>query len=129
MNEQFSDLLRSTSSFDDRKDNFKSIESSNSPINNITINLTKSPPPAKHSINLELEKLSNTINESFMQSNEDQEQQTTEAKSIPIFNELNLKPNQDVNNISFQTEDDVDLDKLIKKIEQDAILQDELGLY
>ena len=124
LNEQFGDLLRCTSSFDDRKDNLKT----DSPISNITINVSrpKSPPRIQQSINLELEKLTNTANETAVkQPVMEEEIQAEQAKP------LTLKPDQDVNNVSFgnQMEEDVDLDKLIKKIEQDAALQDELGMY
>lgn len=118
LNEQFGDLLRSGNSFEERKDNFKQFESNESPI---TIKVTRAKsPPINESMNTELERLSNTVNQSTKKSIIEDAQQESP---------LDLKPNQDVNNISFQMEDDVDLDKLIKKIEQDAIIQDELGMY
>lgn len=124
LNEQFGDLLRCTSSFDDRKDNLKT----ESPVN-ITSNVTrpKSPPCVQQSLSSELEKMSTTINETtaVKQPVVEEEIQAEQAKPLA------LKPDQDVNNVSFNQEEDVDqdLDKLIKKIEQDAILQDDLGMY
>lgn len=46
-------------------------------------------------------------------------------RSAPTKFELQL--DQDVNNVRFAQEDEDDLDKLIKKIEQDAVIQDEIG--
>lgn len=121
LNEQFGDLLRCTSSFDDRKDNLKT----ESPVSNITINVSapKSSPHIQQSISSELEKLTSTASETAVkQPVVEEEIRVEQAKPLA------LKPDQDVNNVSFnQMEEDVDLDKLIKKIEQDAILQDDLG--
>ena len=123
LNEQFGDLLRCTSSFDDPKDNLKT----ESPVNNIKINVSrpKSPPRIQQSINSELEKLASTASETIVkQPVVEEEIQAEQVKPLA------LQPDQDVNNVSFnQMEEDVDLDKLIKKIEQDAILQDDLGMY
>lgn len=122
LNEQFGDLLRCTSSFDDQKDNLKT----ESPVNNITINVTrpKSPPHVQQSLSSELEKLSSTVQETTTVKQPVVEEEIQPEQAKP----LTLRPDQDVNNISFgaeQLEEDVDLDALKK----DAILQDDLGMY
>lgn len=160
LNEEIGELLRSTSSFDNRTDYNLKKQTTSTPIvntikidnlatnsnsnfsetnwntnlnNDSNVNLNSSyntrlenqtrpksppsPPIRQHPTNFE-SKIEQETNQPVVED----EIRPVELKPVPF----DLKPNQDLNNISFQPEEELDLEELIKKIELDAMLQDEM---